>query len=99
MSLIFRPALSPRSAGPISPAVNSSRVRARRYELVSLAVRWRGVLSVVPLELQQGLRTELFPREVELLHSVLQVEFQVPVPRLRFVLELETVRTHCSARG
>ena len=41
---------------------------------------------------------EPFPPEVELRLSVLQVEFQVPVLRPRIVLELETLRTHCSAR-
>ena len=63
----------------------SSRARARRYESVSLAVRWRWV---VPLQPRQVLRMEPFPREVELRQSVLQVEFQVPVLRLRIVLEL-----------
>ena len=41
----------------------------------------------VALQPRQVLRMEPFPREVELRQRVLQVEFQVPVLRLRSVLE------------
>src|SRR6266566_241419 len=98
MSLTSRRAPSPPSTPPLSPAACSSGARARRYESVSRAVRWRWALRLVPFQPRQVLRTEPFPREVELRQSVLQFEFQVPVLRLGIVLEPGRLWTHCLGR-
>src|SRR6478672_10789522 len=69
---------------------------AGRYEWVSPVVRSRWVFPVMPLQPRQVLRMEPFPREVERRQPVLQVEFQVPLLRLRIVLEQEILRTYWS---
>src|SRR6266576_4127747 len=98
MSLTFPRAISLPSTPPLSPAACSSGARARRYESVSRGVRWRCGLRLVPFQPRQVLRTEPFPREVELRQSVLQFEFQVPVLWLGIARGLATLRTHRLAR-